>query len=514
MSGCDPSLESTASRGRTASTAFDVLGVVGLVGRRGRRRAPAHERPRSAGAPRRDPDARRCLGDVELLSEAHDRSPSAVVGVFAACGFPQVDFNATASMAAASSPGHTDSPVTARGLERGRRAGRRDDRRRRQRGERRGRRGGRGRRRLGRRHGDRRPSTSTRPPRDPAYATPDRLRDGRGRPPDAPQDVHRQRRRRRADAPAMRQDGTTCQGRHVRRRRTADDTDARAYPGETELPDVHARRAVTNGDWNCDGVVDAAVHHELHLRRARPRLRRARALRLHGHPRLRGDVQALHHLQGSESGALRDRHDELEHPGLQVTASLAGSCPSCPTSRSTSSTCAAASSASRSSTCASPARSSCARSTRRCARREGKRVLGVRRMGKRIVFDLEGDLHPRPAPDDRRAAALARARARRCPARSGLAAFDFPGGHADPHRGVPEEARVAPPRARARRRSQALDPGGLEPLTADADAVRRGPPPREPHGQALAHRSAPLQRHRQRVLRRDPLARAACRPCG
>ena len=53
----------------------------------------------------------------------------------------------------------------------------------------------------------------------------------------------------------------------------------------------------------------------------------------------------------------------------------------------------------------------------------------------------------------------------------------------------------------------AHDPGGLEVLTSSAEAVRRGADARESHAEARAHRSAPAERHRQRVLGRDPARR-------
>ena len=55
----------------------------------------------------------------------------------------------------------------------------------------------------------------------------------------------------------------------------------------------------------------------------------------------------------------------------------------------------------------------------------------------------------------------------------------------------------------------ALDPGGVEPLDVRRGRVPRGAHAREPHAQARADRSSHLQRHRQRVLGRDPARRAA-----
>ena len=129
-----------------------------------------------------------------------------------------------------------------------------------------------------------------------------------------------------------------------------------------------------------------------------------------------------------------------------------------------------------------------------------------RRVGKRIVFELEGRALPGPPPDDRRAPALGAAgqeaaatRSRCSSSRRGTLALTEAGTQA---------ARVAA--LVARPRSRALDPGGLEVLDSDAAttfAARAAA--REPHAQARPHRSAPLQRHRQRLLRRDPAPRAA-----
>lgn len=106
---------------------------------------------------------------------------------------------------------------------------------------------------------------------------------------------------------------------------------------------------------------------------------------------------------------------------------------------------------------------------------EGKRVRSVRRMGKRIVFELDDDLflvvHLMIAGRLRW-----RERGAKVPGKLGLAAFDFPGGtlllteasskkRASLHL-LPGQAAV-----------DALDPGGLEPLTAStaqfAEALRR-----------------------------------------
>ena len=139
----------------------------------------------------------------------------------------------------------------------------------------------------------------------------------------------------------------------------------------------------------------------------------------------------------------------------------------------------------------------------------GARVVGVRRIGKRIVLALDGErfvvlhlmiagrLRWRPAGDQ--AARQARARGLRLRIR-----------HAAPHRGELAAARRAAPGARASRRSRALDPGGLEPLDCRTSrSFRERGAARAAHAQAHAHRSAHPERDRQRVLRRDPAPGAA-----
>ena len=101
----------------------------------------------------------------------------------------------------------------------------------------------------------------------------------------------------------------------------------------------------------------------------------------------------------------------------------------------------------------------------------GKRVLGVRRVGKRLVLALEGDLflvvHLMVAG---RLKWIDAARAP-VPNKVGLAAFDFPGATM-----ILTEAsmkkRAAIHVVRGEAGLHALDPGGLEPLDADLDAFR------------------------------------------
>ncbi|HET7825130.1 MAG TPA: DNA-formamidopyrimidine glycosylase family protein [Anaeromyxobacter sp.] len=101
---------------------------------------------------------------------------------------------------------------------------------------------------------------------------------------------------------------------------------------------------------------------------------------------------------------------------------------------------------------------------------EGRRVLSVRRVGKRIVLALDGDLflalhlmiagrlHWKPA-------------GAKLPGRAGLAAFDFPGGTL-----VLTEAgtkrRAALHLVRGEAALAALDRGGIEPLGADLESFR------------------------------------------
>ena len=140
----------------------------------------------------------------------------------------------------------------------------------------------------------------------------------------------------------------------------------------------------------------------------------------------------------------------------------------------------------------------------------GSVVTGVRRIGKRIVFGARGRALPRAAPDDRGPAALARRAGTKVAGRT-------PGSpRSTSRRGtlIADRGRLArsAPRCtswRARRRSRALDPGGLEVLEAA---------PRRAFAAALRERDHTLkraltdprllQRHRQRLLRRDPAPRA------
>ena len=99
-------------------------------------------------------------------------------------------------------------------------------------------------------------------------------------------------------------------------------------------------------------------------------------------------------------------------------------------------------------------------------------------------------------------------RRRSSPARYALAAFDFPNGTLMlTEAGAKKRAALHLVRGEDALREH--DPGGLEVLEADRERVRGGAAAREPHAQARADRPAPVQRHRQRLLGRDPAPRAA-----
>jgi formamidopyrimidine-DNA glycosylase len=106
---------------------------------------------------------------------------------------------------------------------------------------------------------------------------------------------------------------------------------------------------------------------------------------------------------------------------------------------------------------------------------EGKRVRSVRRMGKRIVFELDDELflvlHLMIAGRLRW-----RERGAKVPGKLGLAAFDFPAGTLLLTEASPKK-RASLHLVRGQAAVDALDPGGLEPLTAStaqfAEALRR-----------------------------------------
>ncbi len=99
---------------------------------------------------------------------------------------------------------------------------------------------------------------------------------------------------------------------------------------------------------------------------------------------------------------------------------------------------------------------------------DGRRVTGVRRVAKRVVFDLEGDLH---IVLHLMIAGRLRWRppATKVPGKVGLAAFDFPNGtllltEASTKR------RASLYLVRGEAGVRALDPGGIEPLSAEPSA--------------------------------------------
>ena len=141
-------------------------------------------------------------------------------------------------------------------------------------------------------------------------------------------------------------------------------------------------------------------------------------------------------------------------------------CRSCPTSPSTSRRFPRAFADNRSSACASSIRSCCAPPCRRSATPTAGACVDVRRLGKRIVVALDGDLLPRLPPDDRRPVALARrarpsrrrgSRSRPSSSPSGTLAFTEAGTkrraslHLVARRGGARALRSGRPRGRGRR---------------------------------------------------------------
>jgi formamidopyrimidine-DNA glycosylase len=101
---------------------------------------------------------------------------------------------------------------------------------------------------------------------------------------------------------------------------------------------------------------------------------------------------------------------------------------------------------------------------------QGRRVVGLRRLGKRLVIELEGDLflvlHLMVAGRLRW-----RERGAAVPGRVGLAAFDFPAGTLLlTEAGTKKRASLHA--VRGAEGVRAFDRGGLEPLAADLDAFR------------------------------------------
>ena len=136
---------------------------------------------------------------------------------------------------------------------------------------------------------------------------------------------------------------------------------------------------------------------------------------------------------------------------------------------------------------------------------QGKRVLGVRRMGKRIVVELEDDLflviHLMIAGRLRWVPAGGKV-----PGKIGLAAFDFTNGTL-----ILTEAgskrRASLWLVRGEQSLEQFERGGLEVLGVRSRGVHRATDPGEPHLEAIADRSKAVQRNRERVLGRDSPSR-------
>ena len=138
---------------------------------------------------------------------------------------------------------------------------------------------------------------------------------------------------------------------------------------------------------------------------------------------------------------------------------------------------------------------------------DGRAVVGLARIGKRIVLALEGErflvlhlmvagrLHWKKKPG-------------KVGGRGAVAAFDFADGSL-----VLSEAstkkRASLHFVAGRAALADFDRGGIEVLDASLDSVPRGADAREPHAEARADRPAALLGHRQRLLRRDPAPREA-----
>ena len=139
----------------------------------------------------------------------------------------------------------------------------------------------------------------------------------------------------------------------------------------------------------------------------------------------------------------------------------------------------------------------------------GAKVETVERLGKRIVIGVDGDrflvIHLMIAGRLRW-----KKRGEKVPGKVGLAAFDFPNGTLIFTEASPKK-RASLHLVAGRAALAEFDRGGL-----DVDRPRR--PRSSPSGcaasatrEALAHRSDAVQRHRQRVLRRDPARAPSCR---
>ena len=92
--------------------------------------------------------------------------------------------------------------------------------------------------------------------------------------------------------------------------------------------------------------------------------------------------------------------------------------------------------------------------------------------------------------------------------RAELAAFAFPHGTPDAHRSGIQAACVAVTSFAASAGLAGVRPRRTRGARGDARRVCRAPPRRKSHGEAVTHRSTPVQRHRQRLLGRDTPSRA------
>ena len=140
---------------------------------------------------------------------------------------------------------------------------------------------------------------------------------------------------------------------------------------------------------------------------------------------------------------------------------------------------------------------------------EGRRVVGVERLGKRVVLALDGRALPRDPPDDRRAPEAGWRRGAKPPAKGALASFEFDGGTLVlTEAGTKRRASTAPAWPGARRWRRSIRAASTcSPATPTAFARQLA---RENHTlKRCADQPAPVQRHRQCLLRRDPAPRAA-----
>ena len=151
-------------------------------------------------------------------------------------------------------------------------------------------------------------------------------------------------------------------------------------------------------------------------------------------------------------------------------------------------------------------RSCCVHWNRLCRASRGARCADLRRVGKRIAIGVEGDiwlvlhlmiagrLHWRPPQP-------------KLGGRQNLAAFDFAHGSLDADRGRQQAPRLAA--CGARRRSAAIARSGRHRcVRRRSGSLSRSAHCRESHVEARAYRSAHVQRHRQRLFRRDSACRA------